>query len=192
MLTHTAQNYLASLRRIEPVPTSEVERVIRTQGDPCPEVWLEFHDRYAGYVEPIGEDTAIWGLVHRDSYWIEPGRASIEEIEKGLWYVTCAEVHPSYGYYLDNNGVFAGNQARSFDVKVERSALFSAFSAQGPVRMLVNELNEPDVILALRKDTAGQLETSASDEFSRYYRSTKYLVRENANTGNIVVGWMRV
>jgi hypothetical protein len=98
MLSERARRYLASLRRIKAVPTPEVERALREQGLPCFSAWLDFHERYAGYVEPLGAEVAIWGIVHENSHWIKPGRAAVEKShgEEAEWLVACAEVHGSY------------------------------------------------------------------------------------------------
>lgn len=131
MLTQRAQSYLASLKRVRPVPAEELERVLKEKGVVRQPAWLEFQEQYAGYVEPLGADEAIWGILHENSRWIPPGEVDIEQAkEEGAEsFVTCAEVHRSYVYQLANTGRFREPSAESFDVKVERNALRVEFAS---------------------------------------------------------------
>src|SRR6185295_3182144 len=124
MLTERARKYLATLQRMEAIPTRDAEASLRQQEVPISPAWLDFHDRYAGYVEPMGHDVAIWGLIHREPTFLEAGRVSVDHIvqpDLDEWYVVCADVHPSYQYELDSKGEFF-EKARSFDVLVEQNA----------------------------------------------------------------------
>jgi hypothetical protein len=127
MTTARAQRYLATLHRQDPEPIAAVREAIARELSPPPEPWLEFHERYAGYEEPLGsEEFAVWGIVHRSPYWLAAGEAQVERSGTEC-YVTCAEVHPSFDYRLSATGAFSssggGRRARSFDVKVERDAV---------------------------------------------------------------------
>ncbi|HEX9539784.1 MAG TPA: hypothetical protein VGA04_16630 [Streptosporangiaceae bacterium] len=107
MLSERARRFLDQCERTTAVPTADVERILREDGWPTAPAWLEFHDRYAGYVERIYRDAAVWGLVHEDSFWFGPRRAEVDqdEDEDGL-FIYCAELHPAYGYRLDTTGRF--------------------------------------------------------------------------------------
>ena len=74
----------------------------------------------------MGNDVAIWGLVHDFDWWATPGVADVVRRRDGSYAVMCAAVHRSYDYVLDPNGKFGGvggGSAESFDVKVEQSAV---------------------------------------------------------------------
>src|SRR3954466_614631 len=73
MGTAPAVRYLATLQRVEVMTTREAEASLREQETPVSPAWLDFHDRYAGYIEPIGQDIAIWGLMSLRSS--KPGRS---------------------------------------------------------------------------------------------------------------------
>jgi hypothetical protein len=132
MLSERARQYLASLKRLPAVPTATVEKVLKDQGGPCFPAWLDFHERYAGYVEPLGLDSAVLGIVHAQSHWLKPGGAAVSRsYEPGAeWFVTCAEAHPSYVYELGDTGFFKVPAAASFEIKLERSALRMAFMSR--------------------------------------------------------------
>jgi hypothetical protein len=129
MLSDRARWYLSTLKRQTPVSTEVVERVLKEQGVPCHPAWLDFHERYAGYVEPLGLESAVLGLVHERSKWIVPMRAAVQPSyeSSAAVFVTCAEAHPSYVYQLGDNGFFRAPAAASFDVKLERSAARVSF-----------------------------------------------------------------
>ena len=132
MPSERAQRYLASLERLTPVPTARVEQVLKDQGSPCFPAWLEFHERYAGHVEPIGLERAVWGLVHAQSRWVKPFRAVVTPSlqAEADWLITCAEVHPSYVYQLGDTGFFKVRGADSFELRLERAALRVDFFAR--------------------------------------------------------------
>jgi hypothetical protein len=62
MLSERARRFLDQCERTTAVPTADAERILRAGGWPTAPAWLEFHDRYAGYVERIYRDAAVWGL----------------------------------------------------------------------------------------------------------------------------------
>src|SRR5215467_1789624 len=110
MLSSRAVAFLSTLERRSFVPTRKVEEIIGNRGYPCYPKWLEFHERFAGYVETIGPDVAVWGLIHENPQWLLPMKADIDrEPLQETWYITCADVHPSYNYRLDDKGEFLGN-----------------------------------------------------------------------------------
>lgn len=125
-LSPRAQRYLAKVPRGSAVPVERVAEALREIDAPVFDVWLDFHARYAGYVESLGNDSAVWGLAHTDSYWQNPMAASAKRYDTG-WRVVCAEAHPSYEYWLHENGEFSscggGGRCESFEVKLERDGV---------------------------------------------------------------------
>jgi hypothetical protein len=138
-LTPRAQKFLTKLRRLPAVPVSDVVAALERAGAPAYPAWLDFHERYAGYVESLGRESAIWGLVHRDSHWIAPGEVDVmrddAEDGDGQLMVMCAEAHGSFYYRLYEDGHFSsyggGGPCESFDVKVEQNAIFSETRSDG-------------------------------------------------------------
>jgi hypothetical protein len=198
MLTERANKYLSSLKRGPAQPAKLVEQSLFEQGAPCFDSWLFFQERYAGFMEPLGSgDFAVWGIVHEAPRWLDPLRAQIDrEVHQPVWYVTCADVHPSYVYRLDQAGAFFTPPAASFDVKVEQNALIWAFFQSGRAqRAQQKELRDPEFLTSLRQELASkqslQLVVEASDDNTRFYASTTQLVREDARLGSIREAWRR-
>src|SRR5258708_6735285 len=96
MLTQRATRFLTNLERRSAIPTKEIESIIRSKGYPCFAPWLDFHERFAGYVEVWGRDWAIWGLAHGAPHWLAPQAAEIDrEPHEETWYISCVDCHPS-------------------------------------------------------------------------------------------------
>jgi len=171
MLTTRANNYLKTLKRHPSIPAKEVEAIIRGQGFPVFDPWLDFHERYAGYEDIIGQDWAIWGLVHEASYWLAPREADIDrELYEETWYITCADVHPSYSYRLTDKGKFLLGPAQSFDTFVERLALGWEFCHMvGSRPMTMDELRAPEFRDEFLNHIKQFLVEEASDNFVRGY-----------------------
>jgi hypothetical protein len=169
-----------------------VESIIKDQGLLCFVPWLEFHDRYAGYVEVLGRDSFVWGLAHEDPHWLAPRKVDIDsELGDEIWYATCADAHPSYNYRLDNKGEFLGGPATTFDVHVERVGAYFEFQTRHRSRLLTNqELLDPDAITIRSRDES--LVPEASDSFFRYYMSNKYLLVEDVETGRMHKGLIAI
>src|SRR5207237_400079 len=74
-------------------------------------------------------------------------------------------------------------------VKVEQDALVVAFKGNGRVRYLHSELRDPALAEQVQRSIKSRLEEAASDQFSQYYLSDKYLVRVDTKTGKFVYGW---
>ena len=126
-LSPTAVAYLASLKRHRAVPVAQVAEALKRAGCPVFESWLEFHERFAGYEEVIGRDTAIWGIVHTEPRWaLLPNEAWVKA-NGNDWVVACADVYPSYDYNLNSAGEFVsyggGGEHESFATRLERRAL---------------------------------------------------------------------
>ncbi len=193
MLSVRARKYLETLERRPAVATTAVEAAIRAQGYPCFEPWLEFHERYAGYVEWFGRDGAIWGVIHEKPQWLLPLRADIEkETHEDTWYVTCADAHPSYNYRLDSAGEFIGVAAQSFDIHVERIALGWEFNQRTGGRdrpLTAGDLRGPE-FSDLAERISASLVPEASDRYFRYYMSDTQLLVQDAVTGVLKRGRM--
>src|SRR5262249_52606230 len=125
-LTKRAQSWLATLKREEPLPTAEVERLIRAAGWPPPQAWLDFHDKYAGYVEEVGPgDLAIWGLARPMNpgtplRWRDLGNVIIVPPHYRFpEAILCADASPHHGYELGSDGAFRGigGPALTFEMK---------------------------------------------------------------------------
>lgn len=130
-LSKRAISYVQTLKRVASVSTRQVVEILKQENVEVSDAWTDFHDAYAGYVEPIGRDVAVWGLVHLSSQWWTPGTAWIEEEDDGTM-IACADAHPVYEYWLRRDGEvrgFSGGIAcASFDIKIEQSALLSSLT----------------------------------------------------------------
>ena len=181
-LTDRAIAYLATFSR-QPAPSPSVlEAALRVRNQPVFDAWLAFQYKYAGYVEPLGHDTAIWGIIHEQGTWLK----SVPDVEHDLveeqWLVRCADVHPSYNYLLDQGGAYRGYPpAMDFDVKIERDALIYDLSLRGKLKSFYSsDLNQPreDLLRAIQE--AKRVEVAeASDSFFRYYASPVCVVVED-------------
>jgi hypothetical protein len=151
---------------------------------PVFEPWLEFHDRYAGYEEPLGRDKAIWGIIHPRGTWIKGRIANVDkEPKEDRWYVTCADVHPSYNYLLDNRGEFLGQLAESFDIKVERDSLINELRSLGKVaRLSVQQMKSREAIQVAER-IRDNLIPEASDKYYRYYSAHHTVFVEDLELG---------
>ncbi len=191
MLSQRARNYLAQLRREDPVPVAMVEPILVAQGYPVYPAWLAFHEQFAGYVESLGEDSAvIWGLVFAQrKHGGEPYRVYVNLDPKGVpVFISCADAHPSFDYNLLPDGEFIGAPypSENFSIKVERNALLWEFSSAGPARrtykidgVSINTLRQQ-----LLAELAPYFVPEASDKFARYYASPdKVLLEALENDG---------
>jgi hypothetical protein len=194
MLSARAIAFLSTLERRPFVATRKVEEIIGNQGFPCYPAWLDFHERYAGYVETIGRDVAVWGLVHENPTWLLPMKADIDrESAQETWYITCADVHPSYNYRLDDKGEFLGNPAESFDEHVERMAVGWEFRREGNTQVIARDELRSQAFLSLFVNMVkSALVPEASDQYFTYYMDDHYLVVEDARTGKLRNAWRHV
>ena len=184
-LSPRATRFLATLERRPAVPTEEVEALLTAEGCPGFAPWLAFHERYAGYVEWFYHDWFVWGLAHRQSYWLRSNRV-VCECDGSRWSVWCADGHPTYTYELDQDGVFqayGGN--RSFDLYVERVAAFRELLAAGDRELTRDELRGEAFRDQFREQIVPSLVPELSDEFHHWYVSDKYFVIATAGTGEL-------
>ena len=126
-LSTRAVAYLATLKRHSAVPVEQVAEALKRANTSVFESWMEFHERFAGYEEIIGHDTAVWGIVHAQPRWgLLPHEAWVRS-KADDWLVACADVYPSYDYNLNSTGEFishgGGGLHASFVKRVERAAL---------------------------------------------------------------------
>ena len=180
-LSRRAEKYLGTLKRVTPVPTSTVKEALIRAGAPVHEAWVEFHERYAGYIEPLGNERAVYGLVHVDSEWLPPGEVSYEA-DGDEDFIACAEVHPSFDYTLRGDGEFlgigGGGPCSSFNIKVEQAALIQRMMADGA--RLVTNFESRSRAFRAAVDAACQSEPDAvaSDNYTRVYATPRILVFE--------------
>jgi hypothetical protein len=168
------------MKRHPPVPVDEVAEALKRAGCPAFAPWLDFQARYGGYVEDLGKDEAIWGLMHRDPYWLPPGEVQVD-LEGDVWRIACAEVHPSYDFWLTSSGEFestgGGGHYQSFDVRVERGAVFWEGKARGVAwnsgRDLLTAAGNAD---ALREWVGAELVPEASDKYSTCWRADDLII----------------
>jgi hypothetical protein len=142
-LTKRAIAWLATLSREAPLPTAHVERLIVAAGTKPHDAWLNFHDKYAGYIEEVGPgDIAIWGLARAatatpEPIWIKPDSVYTRPADRRFpEAIFCADSHPVHGYELGANGAFygVGGPAETFEMKIERHGVMKEFYDRGKVR----------------------------------------------------------
>lgn len=165
-----AQAYLRSLERELALPTQAVASALDALGWHC-EPWLSFHENYAGYIERVGKDTIVWGIMRRDSDWIPEPMIDADGPGDQDALIACADCHPSYDYCLDVLGRFTGlgggGGAECFSIKVERDALLHDLSLHTEVRVSEGIANERAQDLLKRYQY--QVVDEASDRFATYY-----------------------
>lgn len=175
-LSARAQTYLGRLHRSEPLSSDAVAEALRAAGVPRFASWLDFHDRFGGFHEVIGKDTAIWGIVHAHPTWLSPGEPEAERDESG-WRVMCADIHPSYDYWLTERGEFVGTVendiCENFDVKVERNALLWSVSEAMGRKWSIDSRNEllkaAGGLDSLLQRSGAAIETPASDRYQSWW-----------------------
>jgi len=189
MLSERAQRYLSKLKRIKPVPTEEVERSLQRQEVECFPVWLEFHERYAGYVQEQGFAIAVLGIVHARTAWFTPGEAEVSRSydNNADWYVWCAEAHPSFEYRLGDNGFFRHcPPASRFEVYLERGAAKLEFLAQPGAKYWLGAPQPP-----LPPDHDALVVPEASDEHCRVLISERLYMLYDTATGVVIESGIR-
>lgn len=175
MLTDRANEFLATLERVPFVPTKYVEELLLDGCCPSVDKWLEFHEKYAGYVEDLGKDKAVWGLVHREPRWLEPLSAEVDYDKKENSYdIVCADVHPSYNYILTDSGEFWGVPSESFDVYVERKSIGYEFSLNGNVKPVAKEDFDESILNSVL--TNDNFVSEASDRFYNYFCCENFFI----------------
>jgi len=181
-LSDRANDWLTTLPRQPAVSTESVcEVLIRNKTEPF-ESWLSFHERFAGYIEPIGVDIAHWGLMHENPHWLPPNDvvSDYDEVEK-FWCIACADAHPTYEYQLDQHGVLhSAVTTCTFEVYIERRALQWWFCSQSANPKLTLNATAPSLVDRIETET--KLVQEASDEHYLHRLGDRILaIREIAN-----------
>lgn len=192
-LSPRAQAFLAALRRHPAVPVAQVAAAIREAGCTPFDTWLDFHERYAGYEQTIGRDTAIYGIVHADSYWIGSGKASVRKSGNGAWSVTCAEVHGTYDFRLHQDGHFTsyggGGPCENFDVNVEQLALVWEVKKTGHIWTFAAHKMPKEGLDGFRSEVKAEPVPEASDHFSSVWKGLDVIWFEKPESRNPVHLW---
>ena len=186
-LTKRAQAWLATLSRETPLPTASVERLILAAGSTPHPAWLDFQDKYAGYIEEVGAgDIAIWGLARSASaspplLWFAPDKVSIVPPEARFpEAIVCADAHPVHGYELGADGAFRGpgGPAETFEMNIERHGVMKEFYDRGKVKqtLLTRKSDEPQH-QKLLNDMAHALVPEASGKAMKFYLEPTRLLR---------------
>jgi hypothetical protein len=179
-LSVRAQNFLATLERRPAVSIERVREALARAECPPIDSWIDFHERYAGYVDPLGREEAVLGLVHEESRWHRENEVFVDN-EEGPWTICCAEVHPSFDYTLHEDGAFhsfgGGGPCASYDVKVEQDSLIWDARRDGrPWRLAWNTKVLPAGGLdRLRERVRAVTVPEASDRFATAWRGTDAL-----------------
>lgn len=190
-LSSRAQVYLASLRRGSFVPVARVIAALERARCPAYDSWLDFHARYAGYEEILGNETAVWGIVHADPFWLDAREASVER-DGAQWRVVCADVHPSFDYWLDANGEFSssggGGRCGSFDMKVERdSVLYEASAGNRSWELDFELVKVAGSVAELCKLVGADVVPEASDKYAIFWRGQDVIVVERQVAASVWV-----
>jgi hypothetical protein len=191
-LTVRAEAYLAGLQRVRAPQVALVEERLKRLMPSVPTVWLAFHERFSGYVQLLGQDSAVLGLMHRESQWMTPMECEVEEDPgEDDVYVTCADVHPSYSFQLTKHGHFLGQPASSFEIYIERCALAVEFKTRAsPSGFDVYWDRESlpagyqDDLLATMRDG---IVSVASDDYRTVYLGDNMLVKQVGDRLEILV-----
>ncbi len=161
--------------------------MILAKGRPAHAVWLDFHEQYAGYIEPTGpREIAIWGLA-RSAHasptptWLPPDSVIIIPPEHRFTEaIYCADVHPVHGCELGADGSYRGlgGPALTFDMAIERHGVLKDFYGRGKVTrtLLTRNVNEPQH-QELLHSMAQALVPEASDRATHYYLESHRLLR---------------
>jgi hypothetical protein len=189
--------WLSTLVREQPLPTKVVEQLIRDAGGTPHPVWLDFHDRFAGYIEEVAPgDLAIWGLARPleadpPATWRQPESVFLTlPTDDNDERISCAEAHPVHEYELRANGAFmgAGGPCPSFDMKVERQALMCEFRQAGTARKtLFTKSSDAPIHQQLLHDMAPFLVPEASTARAQYFLAPRRLVVFNPPFKQIVM-----
>ena len=166
VLSDRAQKWLNTLKREPAVSTEELKVALERIECPAFESWLEFHEKFAGYVQPLGDDHAKWGLIHAQAQWMPDGGVDAE-IDGEMWLISCADAHPSYQYILEDNGHFLGGPSERFDIQVERFALQWWFAHQGSIPERRFNIQNKKAIERITTTTT--LVPEVSDQYYEYF-----------------------
>ena len=170
MLTHRAQQYLATFERRPAVPVEEVKRLLARGGHPSFEPWLDYHARYAGCVDarrgfvlgltqPVAGALPALALQVRCGKWGQECEVQIADTDETYEMNSRGEVN--YVDYVE---------ADTFERQLERDALLWEFEQQCKADYVDDDLCEG--LLPLLED---DWIPEASDKFIDAYRNNRYL-----------------
>jgi hypothetical protein len=184
-LTRGATHYLAQLERVAIPSTAFVEKRLAGRMPQVPAVWLDFHERYGGYVEPISStEDALFGLMFFETQWFTPMECELEDDPAAdNAYIMCADVNPSYNFQLDKHGHLFAGPAECFEIHLERAALGKEFRegcANGTTFHFKRDELEAALAAEFDQLLAGEPVAEASDKYHTYFRSEHLLVRRSA------------
>lgn len=192
-LSPRGRAFLAALRRHPAVPVTRVAEAIREAGCPVFDIWLDFHERYAGYEEPMGKDTAIYGIVHTDSYWLVPGKVWVKKAVNGTWSVACAEAHGSYDFRLYQDGCFrsfdGGGPCETFDVNMEQHALIWEVKKTGRIWTCDRPKVPAGGLEAFREAVEAERVAEASDRFNTVWKGRDAIWFESPDGAGRIELW---
>ncbi len=123
--------YLQTLDRLPAITdVKTVSEIIETSGLPIIKPVIEFHCKYAGFVQPYGRVQFIWGLFHsnpHDYSFFQPNRPHCDTMDENFRIFTCCNCHASDHWFLDETGAlywcYYPPLATSFEKKIERDAV---------------------------------------------------------------------
>lgn len=174
-------------RETAPLTAIALERLLVNAGKFPHPAWLEFQDRYAGYIEEVGPgDIAVWGLARSaDSSppltWLAPNTVGIQApVAHMPESAVCADAHPVHGYELGSDGSFygIGGPAVSFEIKIERHGVMMEFLARGKAkRTLITRDSSAPQHQQLLAEMEPSLVPEASDRAIKLYLEPKRLLR---------------
>ena len=167
MLTDRAKRWLSTLDRKPAIATGEVREALLRKGVEPFDSWLSFHEQYAGYIEPIGHDRAIWGLMQSGGDFMPEREVVVDyDATDKRWYVCCADAHPSYEYELAETGDVLAGPAATFSIHVERCALRDWFCDRGDPPVVEFNVKSPEAVARIEAET--ERVDAASDKYFDY------------------------
>jgi len=188
-LSPCATQFLESLQQRPAVTDIPLIRAaFASEGIDAPDVWFEFHQRYAGFVIDLGAGAlAVLGIAHRRAQ--NMGRAGHGDLyycwdderpQGGALRIDCADAHPSFEFVLTDTGHFLGSGcgggADSFDIKFEQWAIWSTsgIDKTWAVRWL---RGESAAALMTSRELAKSLVPEASDSQSTMYAEADFVLQ---------------
>jgi hypothetical protein len=146
--------------------------------------WLDFHEGYAGYVEPLGGEAAVWGLAHRASHWYRPCAVSVAtSLEPhAARFIARADVHGSYVYALGDTGFFRERAAESFDVSSSATRLAPSGSAR--------TLRAAECSARATPPAGRHRGAEASDRFFRVHVGAGVTAVQDVDRARVVKAWI--
>lgn len=181
MLTPRAQQYLSTLKRRAWVPTTDVKRLLEEGGHPCFDLWLDFHERYAGYAhagvtlgitQPVDGEWPALSINARCDNWGQVCSVRMGDTLEHCRLSSTGRV--SWG------GIVMG-EAESFEKMLERNALSWAHEQSGKWDYLDDDMI-PHALEALEEHWIPE----ASDKYYDAYANNEYLAFIETHSRRVV------